>query len=269
MKTTVARGLRRPSLATNLAIQFRVIGALLMRELHTRYGRENIGYLWLIGEPLMLGSVIALLHSGSHVREGGIDPVAFTVVGYTNYIMFRGIVSRAEGTLHSNLPLLYHKMVTVFDVAISRALLEAAGTTMASTILVSLCISLGYADLPARPLYLIIGTIYLFWMSFGVSLIIVGGTHDNTLLERLVHPFTYFMIPLSGAFYEIGWIPEPYRGYLVYVPLPHVFEIIRYGVFESAPDDYLNFEYVTAFCMVLSFFGLVAVKSVRYRVHLN
>jgi capsular polysaccharide transport system permease protein len=269
MKTTVVQAFEKPSFMASLAIQMRVIGALLMRELHTRYGRENIGYLWLIGEPLMLGSVIALLHSGSHTQEGGIDPVAFTVVGYTNYIMFRGIVNRAEGTLHANLPLLYHKMVTVFDVAISRALLEAAGTTMASTILVSFCISVGYADLPARPLYLLAGTAYLFWISFSISLIIVGGTHDNTLLERLVHPFSYFMIPLSGAFYEVGWIPEPYRGYLLYVPLPNVFEIIRYGMFETAPNDYLNFEYLTACCMVFSFFGLVAVKSVRHRIHLH
>ena len=42
-----------------LSVQLNVIGALLMRELHTRYGRENIGYIWLILEPLTLASVIA------------------------------------------------------------------------------------------------------------------------------------------------------------------------------------------------------------------
>ena len=40
------------SFASALATQFRVIGALILRELHTRYGRENIGYLWMIGEPM-------------------------------------------------------------------------------------------------------------------------------------------------------------------------------------------------------------------------
>jgi capsular polysaccharide transport system permease protein len=29
-----------------------VIGAVMMRELHTRYGRENLGFVWLIVEPL-------------------------------------------------------------------------------------------------------------------------------------------------------------------------------------------------------------------------
>ena len=31
----------------SLTLQLDVIGALVMRELHTRFGRNNIGYLWL------------------------------------------------------------------------------------------------------------------------------------------------------------------------------------------------------------------------------
>ena len=94
----------------------------------------------------MLGSIIALLHSGQTAHEGSINPVALTVTGYTIFIMFRGIVNRAEGTLHGNLPLLYHSMVTVFDIALARALLEAAGTFLAFTILLSLIIVIGFAE---------------------------------------------------------------------------------------------------------------------------
>lgn len=54
---------RRSGVASAISIQARVIGALILRELHTRYGRENIGYLWLVAEPLMLGTVISLLHN--------------------------------------------------------------------------------------------------------------------------------------------------------------------------------------------------------------
>ena len=31
----------------------RLLWALMMRELSTRYGRDNLGFLWLIGEPLL------------------------------------------------------------------------------------------------------------------------------------------------------------------------------------------------------------------------
>lgn len=259
---------RRASLAQCLAIQAQVIGAVIMRELHTRYGRDNIGYLWLIGEPLMLGSIISSLH-GTGGHEGGINPVAFTVTGYCNFIMFRGIVNRSEGSIHANAPLLYHRMVTVLDITLGRALLEAAGTISAFTILMSVCIALGYVGFPERPLYLFIGIGFLFWFSVSISMIITGGTHEKPFSERMVHPFTYFMIPLSGAFYMAEWMPATYRYYLLLNPLPHIFEIIRYGVFRSATLEYVDFGYVTAFTAILTLFGLLAMRTVKSRIHLS
>lgn len=260
---------RRASLAECLAIQARVIGAVIMRELHTRYGRDNIGYLWLIGEPLMLGTIISMMHSASGGHEGGINPVAFTVTGYCNFIMFRGIVNRSEGSLHSNMPLLYHRMVTVFDITFGRALLEAAGTISAFAILMTVCYALGYIDLPARPLYLLAGLGYLFVFCFGISMIIAAGTHDRPFLERMVHPFTYFMIPLSGAFYMMSWLPEKFRNYLIYNPLPQIFELLRYGAFPSTNLDYVYFGYLSAFCAILNLLGLLAIRAVKPRLHLS
>ena len=202
----VANRTRRPSLAQAFTVQCRVIGALLMRELHTRYGRDNIGYLWLIAEPLMFGSVIALLHAGQSSRAGEINPVAFAVTGYSIFIIFRGIVNRSEGALESNLPLLYHRMVTVLDIVVARALLELGGTICAFLILLTVTIILGFTNLPARPLWLILGILNVFWISFALSLIIAGGTYERHTVGRLVHPATYFMMPLSGAFISVGWI---------------------------------------------------------------
>lgn len=43
------------------SLQVRVIGALLMREIHTRYGRESIGHLWVIGEPMLFCVGVAIM----------------------------------------------------------------------------------------------------------------------------------------------------------------------------------------------------------------
>lgn len=258
--------IHRASFWECLAIQAKVIGAIILRELHTRYGRENIGYLWLIAEPLMLGTIISALHSGGN--DHGINPVAFTVTGYCNFIMFRGIVNRAEGALHSNLPLLHHRMVTPLDLALGRALLEAAGTISSFFILMTFCVATGFTDFPERPLYVLIGMGYIFWFSLAISFIVTGGTHERSFAERMIHPFTYFMIPLSGAFYMMTWTPEPYRSYLLYNPFPHMFETIRYGVFKDATLEYVDFGYITIVCAILTFFGLLAMRSVKSRIHL-
>jgi capsular polysaccharide transport system permease protein len=273
--TDISDGFRKPSSSVtptfwdSLAIQTRVIGALIMREMHTRYGRENIGYLWLIAEPLMLGTVIAILHSGQGSHDGDIDPVAFSVVGYSIFIIFRGIVNRAEGSLQGNTPLLYHRMVTVLDIVTARAVLEFAGSLMAFFVLMGFAISLGYMQLPPRPLYLALGIFYIFWGSWALSLLITGGTYERPLLERLVHPFTYFMMPASGAFYRISWLPQPYRGWVLWVPMTHMFETIRYGQFENATLEFVDFHYLNNFCLLLTFFGLLSVRAVPHRIHLS
>ncbi len=256
--------------ARGLATQLRVIGALIMRELHTRYGRENIGYLWLIGEPLMLASVIGALHTSGHTEYGSdMKPLPFAVLGYTTFIMFRGIVNRSEGGLEANASLLYHRMVTIFDIVTARAILEAAGTSLALVVLMGLLSSFGLAALPVRPLYLIAALGLMFWISFGHSLIVTAITHENRTIGRLVHPYSYFMIPLSGAFYQVQWIPEPYRQYLLWLPLPHIFELARYGQFRSADLRYFDAQYLIANCMVLTVVGLVLIKVARAKIHLS
>ncbi len=252
-----------------LGVQMRVIGAVLMRELHTRYGRDNIGYLWMVAEPLMFGSVISLIRSGEQVHDKEFSPVGFAVVGYAIFIMFRSIVGRSDGALSGNLPLLYHRMVTVLDIVIARAILEAAGTFVSFIILLTFFISVDFMDFPARPLMLLVGIGYVLWLSLGLSMIIVGGTYEKRTLERLIHPMLYFMIPLSGAFYRVGWVPQPYRRYLLWNPLPQAFEIVRYGQFEGGTLEYVNFIYLTGACMIFTLLGLVALRSVRGRIHLT
>lgn len=259
---------RRPGVTSAISIQARVIGALILRELHTRYGRENIGYLWLVAEPLMLGTVISLLHNqgGSH---GGTNPAAFAMVGYTIFILFRAMINRADGAISANAPLLYHRMVTVLDICIARALLELAGTVMAFIILFSGCYAIGYVSLPERPLDLMAGIAAVFMIAMGVSMIITGVTYHNSFLERFIHPFAYFQIPFSAAFFQVKDVPEPYRSYLLLSPLPHAFEWVRYGAFSEAKADYINAPYIIACCLILNFFGLLALKSVRSRIKLN
>jgi capsular polysaccharide transport system permease protein len=83
----------RSSFYQDLSLQMDVIGALVLRELHTRFGRNNIGYLWLVGEPMLLATVIGALHAFQPGHLGSsMPPVAFSLVGYCVFIIFRGIM---------------------------------------------------------------------------------------------------------------------------------------------------------------------------------
>lgn len=258
------------SMARAASTQADVIGALIMRELHTRYGRDNIGYLWLIGEPLMLAVVIGAFHTGSGDHfSSDIRPMPFAVIGYVIYIIFRGIFTRAEGTLEANLPLLYHKMVTIFDMMVAKAVIELAGCFATLAILIGAMTALDFGDWPARPLWLLGSILLMTWLSFAMSLLVVGYTHTSPLLARLTHPFAYLMIPVSGAFYVIDWLPEPARTWMSWNPLALVFEMARYGQFRAADTDHISPGFVIAVCAALTWWGLIAIRRTRRVVHLS
>ncbi len=256
--------------AAGLRIQGKVVGALLMRELHTRYGRDNVGYLWMFLEPMTLASAVSLLHAGSKSHNGSdISMVPFVMIGYSIFIMFRGMVGRAEGALESNMPLLYHRSVTIFDMLFARALLEGAGTFVTYIVLITFAVIFNIADPPARLLDIILGVGLMFWFSFSVAMIICALTHENRLAGRLVHPMLYILMPLSGAFFQLSWVPLPYQNWLWWSPMVQIFEELRYGQFDSATDKFVNLPYIVAWCLLLSYAGLVSIKIVRRHVHLN
>lgn len=253
-----------------LSIQTRVIGALIMRELHTRYGRENIGYLWMILEPALLAAAVAAFHSGSKNHYStDILPVPFTIVGYTTYYMFRSIVNRAEGTIESNQSLLYHRRVTILDLSIARTILEFLSVLFTMILLIALASLFGLGNMPHRWLYLLGGFMLMTWLCFGLALIVTSWTYDNRTAARLVHPMTYLALPLSGAFVILSWVPEPYRSLLYWFPMVQIFEMIRYGQFQYAENIYFDVPYLILVCAILTYTGLILMRRLRHHIHLR
>ena len=67
--------------------QWRVIGALVMRELLTRYGRNNIGFLWLFVEPMLFTLAITAFWAATRSIHGSDDPDrAFALTGYSSVL---------------------------------------------------------------------------------------------------------------------------------------------------------------------------------------
>jgi capsular polysaccharide transport system permease protein len=250
--------------------QLRVIGALMMRELHTRFGRDNIGYLWVFIEPMILAIAVTSIHVGGGSRSAfGMDPAPFWITGYTPFIMFRGIVARSEGALESNRSLLYHRSVTITDMLIARAILEGLVTTFAIFLLLGGAAVLGMGTMPGRPLLFLAGLGFMLWFSFGVSCLVCVGVELSATIGRFIHPAIYISLPLSGAFFLITWIPEPYRTWLTWFPMMHIFELIREGEYPFYDSAYIDLPYLAKWCMFLTVAGLISVRFIRRRLDLG
>lgn len=254
-----------------LDTQAAVLGAIIIRELQVRYGRNNLGFFWTFGEPMLLATVIAMLHffaTSSH-HTAGIGPFPFTLVGYCLFIIFRNTFNRAESAIEGSRALMHHRMVTPLDIMLSLIVIEFVSCLAALTFLMAVGISLGIAEPPARPLYLFAGALLISWLAFGLSLLIAGYTYGGHLLTRLVHPISYFMMPLSGAFVTMSFLPVGVQAYMAWNPMMAIFEIARYGQFETASADHMYFGYVIAVCIALTYWGLVLIKGLRAKIHVS
>jgi capsular polysaccharide transport system permease protein len=254
-----------------LQTQAAVVRALVLREMQSRFGRDNIGYLWMIGEPMILASAVTAMHTfrDHGIKSPGMGAYPFTVLGYCLFIIFRNVFNRSDGAINGSTPLLYHRMVKPFDIMLAKAFLETVGCISALAVLMTIGILFGLADLPARPLYLIAATFLIAWWSFSLSLIVAAHTYEGHFIGRFVHPFSYFMVPLSGAFVTMTFLPAWTRPYMAWNPMMSMFEMARYGQFASASDAYFYPGYVIAVCAGTTYWGLIAIRKLRSRIHVG
>lgn len=254
-------------LLDGLSTQVAVIRALSLRELQQRFGRDNIGYLWVIAEPMMLATVITLLHSVISHSDGGMSPYTFMLTGYSIFIIFRNTFNRAESALHSSEALLYHNMISPFDIILSKSLVETLGCVSALLFLQSAGIMAGVAEAPARLMPLLLAVALFAWWAFAMSLIVSAYAYTSPLIGRLTHPVSYFALPVSGAFITMAILPPWVRPYMEWNPMMSIFELARYGQFENATDRYVHLGYVIAICAFTTYWGLLAIRHVRQHIH--
>lgn len=264
----------RPPAANRLVaafhIQMVVLGAVMMREIHTRFGRHHMGYLWMFFEPMILGGCIALVHFISgHGLPGGLDILSFYIVGYTPYYLFRSILNRAASALIANAPIFYHRQVTFLDVIIARNLLDCAAVMIAVLVMLGLIGAVN--DIwPVDLVWIAFGIALIGLFCHGISLLISAATVWGVeTVDRVVHPLTYLTIPLTGAFYMVWWLPTGMQEWALTIPTIHMFEIIREGQFGPVVPYHYSIPYILAWCGCVNVLGLLALSVAKRRIEFN
>jgi ABC-2 type transport system permease protein/capsular polysaccharide transport system permease protein len=258
------------SLVRAWSIQRRVIWALTMREVLTRYGRHNIGFLWLFVEPMIFTlGVTAMWTALKAVHGSSLPIVAFAVTGYSSVLLWRNMPARTIGAMSPNLPLLYHHNVRPIDIYCARLLLEAAGATISFVFLTLMFYFLGWMNLPEDVLQIVYGWVMIAW--FGASLALVFGalSERSELIEKLWHPLSYLLFPLSGAAFIVNALPPEAQSWVLILPMVHGVEFVREGYFGSQMIAHYDLTYMALCNTILTIVGLAQVDRVSKTVVLE
>jgi len=256
-----------PSFLRSLSVQLRVIKALLMREVITRFGRENLGVLWLIGEPMLFTLGVSALWAGAGLSHGSNLPiVAFAITGYSSVLMWRNTASKCNAAIHQNFNLLYHRNVQVIDLFITRITLELAGATASFALLSLFFIGIEAIAPPVDLLQVMGGWLMLAWFGASLGLVLGSGTAYSELVDRVWHPTSYLLFPLSGAAFMVDWLPKPAQEVVLLLPMVHGVEIVREGFFGNTVRTHHDAGYMAMCCLVLTLVGLFLARDAGRRV---
>jgi ABC-type polysaccharide/polyol phosphate export permease len=248
-------------------IQRRVIGALLMREILDRWGRHNIGFLWMFAEPMTFTlGVMTLWHFAGLSHSTTISPAGFAITGYSSVLLWRNMPGRLVGAISGNLTLMHHRNIRVMDIYSARLLLEGMGATMSFIILTLIFTFLGLLKLPYDPFQVVIGWIMLAWLGASLATSIGALSERSEIVHTLWHPASYLIMPLSGAAFTVSALPESFQKAVLWIPMVHGVEMLREGFFGPSFQAHYSFQYLLTWCLALTFIGLGQITIISRKI---
>jgi capsular polysaccharide transport system permease protein len=219
-------------------IQYNVIKALILREILTRWGRRNIGFLWLFAEQLLimlcfwLAFYVRSIYNLSFTALG-ISLTAFVLIGHAPIMLYRGCVSTMSNAIKSNTALLHHRNLQPLDFYIARFILDSIANSASVLIIVILGIIFEFIPIPKDIPLLIVAWIMFIWFSFGFGLamgILVSQYEWASIFWRI---FSFILIFISGAYFYVRFLPENLRNLALLLPWVNGAEMVKHGYFVN------------------------------------
>ena len=218
---------------SNFIVQVRIIKALIFREIITRYGRKNLGFLWLFVEPVIFTiGVSALWFLVKGVVSEQITPFAFALTGYSTVLLWRNSANRCVLAVEPNQALMYHRNVNLIDVFLSRLILEIIGVTISFSLLFLVFLFLEQIYLPVDLMKVVFAWFLLIWFAIVLGLFVGCLSELFSFFDKVWHPTTYILFPLSGALFFVSWLPTNMQEIILYIPIVHMVELLREGFLE-------------------------------------
>lgn len=254
-------------LSAALQIQGRVIGALILRDMRTRFGRTYLSYVIQVGWPtahmlVLLGSYM-LAHRFVPVGE---DVAVFPVTGILPYMLCLYPARMTMLGIAANRGLLTFPVVQVPDLIIARIILEMITAFCVFMLLMLILLPFDPDIIPSDPaaaIMAIFATLY-FSLSFGF----VGAVMYS--LTRMFLPVQVGLLLLmyftSGAFFIPATMPVAFQNLIFYNPLFHCVEWLREAYYQDYGNGMLSPAYLLGFSTVLLLLGFASERLVRGKV---
>ena len=244
------------------ATHFRVVSAMISREMVTRFGNNPGGYVWALLDPIANIAFLTLIFStiARNPPLGTSFPLFFAT-GFIAFHYYRSIESFVSAGIKSNKTLLSYPNVAPADVIIARYVLQLATTTAIAVVVLGFVMQ--FIRNPP-----VLNFAPIIEAAFAASIMGLGISLANNVLfikyriyERLYAVVNRPLYLISGIFFLPDAVPHPFRELLLINPGIHIVMLFRQGFYPEYRAIGLNMPYLYAWVCILFFAGMAIFRA--------
>lgn len=234
----------------------RVIGALVIREMGTKFGRSAGGYLWAVAEPLGGIALMAIAFSlALRSPPLGTNFALFYATGIIPFFLFNNVAHAVGAAVETNRGLLRYPVVRPLDAVLGKFLLDFLTMFVVGVLLTGGIIWWFGLSVSLDPARALMGFTLAALLGLGV------GTLNCVLFgffptwRNMWNVITKPLFIASGLFYTFESLPKTAQDILWWNPLIHVVGLTRSGFYGFYHADYATPLYVLGVAGVLFIMG--------------
>lgn len=240
------------------------MGALMLRDVQTRFGGRSANYLIAVAWPLThMGVLLVVYAFAGRTAPIGQSAPLFFATGLVPFVLFNYPSRQMMLALMLNGPLLNFPIVTTTDVILSRAVLETVTGFAVVLIFAAIMYGLGVDIVPRYPETAVSALAATLFLSISLGIV-------NSVIQIFVKVWMiiYILIMIltylaSGILFVPEYLPEKARSILVWSPLLQVVEWFRSAYYEGYGQHTLDKQYVLVTAVILLSVGLTAERFTR------
>jgi capsular polysaccharide transport system permease protein len=258
----------RSELAERLATHGRILVALIMRDVQTRFFGTPIGFVLAIAWPVShIFILIAINGATGRAAPYGDDPALFFATGLLPFMCFSYMARFTMLGVLLNRPLLGYPIVKVADILIARAILETLNAGVVIIVTMILLTAMGVDVRPPRPIDAMSALLACMLLGFGFGIVngVIGG-----MFAFWSTGFALFQIVMwmaSGVIMVPDELPQAARYWLSFNPALIGVEWMRSAFYEGyGLGELLDKRYMLSFAVATLFLGLLMERAMRGKI---
>jgi capsular polysaccharide transport system permease protein len=234
-------------------IQWRVVNALVYRELRRRVSDVQGGFLAVLMEPIGQVAVWAALRFivSAATVVNNLNIILFLASGVILFNLYSRVASHGLTTMEANKALFFYRRVKPIDTVLAKAIEELGLYAYAAIVVFGLVwaylYSLVLQDLPL----LVVSFVLITLLAVGSSLLSMVGSYYFPNLKQVLSWVNRALYLASGVIIAPIQIPQIARDFLVYNPILQCIELARKGLSSDYQiPQQVNLAYPAGFALV-------------------